>query len=261
MDILDQIVENKRTLLKRQKEILPPIELRARLADARPRPLRSLQAALRSSSSGIIAEFKRKSPSKGWIRKANLKEVVSAYEHAGASACSILTDTDFFGGSLTDLREARQYVGLPLLRKDFILDFYQIDEAKEAGADAILLIAAVLSPNECAELIQYAHELGLEVLLEIHHEEELEYTLLDYDVLGVNNRDLGSFVTRVENSFRLAEKLPKTKPVISESGLRNAETIRRLRGAGFQGFLMGESLMKKENPGDALADLIREIVC
>ena len=166
-DILDEIIENKRTELIRQKQAVSPAELRTRVMDREPRPkdYRSLRAALCQSKSGIIAEFKRKSPSKGWIHpEAKVADVLPTYERSGAAACSILTDSDFFGGSLGDLREARSLVKLPLLRKDFIIDPYQIDQALLAGADAILLIAAALSPDQYDELADQAHEAGLEVL-------------------------------------------------------------------------------------------------
>ena len=250
-DILDEIIENKRTELIRQKQAVSPAELRTRVMDREPRPkdYRSLRAALCQSKSGIIAEFKRKSPSKGWIHpEAKVADV-------------ILTDSDFFGGSLGDLREARSQVKLPLLRKDFIIDPYQIDQALLAGADAILLIAAALSPDQYDELADQAHEAGLEVLLEIHDEAELDYIRPNTDVVGINNRHLGSFHTDVATSFQLADLLPEGMVKISESGLSDGTTIRRLREAGFRGFLVGESLMRHVEPGDALAALIQEIVC
>ena len=263
-DILDEIIENKRTELIRQKQAVSPAELRTRVMDREPRPkdYRSLRAALCQSKSGIIAEFKRKSPSKGWIHpEAKVADVLPTYERSGAAACSILTDSDFFGGSLGDLREARSQVKLPLLRKDFIIDPYQIDQALLAGADAILLIAAALSPDQYDELADQAHEAGLEVLLEIHDEAELDYIRPNTDVVGINNRHLGSFHTDVATSFQLANLLPEGMVKISESGLSNGATIRRLREAGFRGFLIGESLMRHVEPGDALAALIQEIVC
>lgn len=263
-DILDEIIENKRTELIRQKQAVSPAELRTRVMDREPRPkdYRSLRAALCQSKSGIIAEFKRKSPSKGWIHpEAKVADVLPTYERSGAAACSILTDSDFFGGSLGDLREARSQVKLPLLRKDFIIDPYQIDQALLAGADAILLIAATLSPDQYDELADQAHEAGLEVLLEIHDEAELNYIRPNTDVVGINNRHLGSFHTDVATSFQLADLLPEGMVKISESGLSDGATIRRLREAGFRGFLVGESLMRHVEPGDALAALIQEIVC
>lgn len=263
-DILEEIIANKRSELIRQKEAVSPAELRARIEESAPRERghRSLRAALRQSPSGIIAEFKRKSPSKGWIHpEAKVADVLPTYERSGAAACSILTDSDFFGGSLGDLREARSLVKLPLLRKDFIIDPYQIDQALLAGADAVLLIAAALSPAQCDELAAQAHDAGLEVLLEIHDEAELDYIRPTTDVVGINNRHLGSFQTDVATSFRLAGLLPEETVKISESGLADGATIRRLREAGFRGFLVGESLMRHVEPGDALAALIQEIVC
>lgn len=263
-DILEEIIANKRSELIRQKQAVSPAELRARVEESDPREKghRSLRAALSKSNSGIIAEFKRKSPSKGWIHpEARVVDVLPAYEQTGASACSILTDNDFFGGSLGDLQEARRLVNLPLLRKDFIIDPYQIDQARLAGADAILLIAAALTPAQCNDLAAQAHAEGLEVLLEIHDEAELAYIQPTTDVVGINNRHLGSFHTDVSTSFRLASQLPKEVVAISESGLSDGATIRRLREAGFRGFLIGESLMRNVEPGDALAALIREITC
>ena len=223
---------------------------------------RSMRAALEGSDSGIIAEFKRKSPSKGWLHPgANVREVLPAYEKNGASACSVLTDSHFFGGSLGDLANARKVVDLPLLRKDFIISSYQLYQARAMGADAVLLIAACLTPEECLSLAETAHVLSLEVLLEIHSESELDHLNPYVDMIGVNNRNLGSFHTDVENSFRLAEKLPKEILKVSESGISDPILIGRLRKAGYKGFLIGETFMKEENPGDALASFKSAIPC
>ena len=250
MDILETILATKRRELTFGKR-------------------RSLKQALLDSPTGIIAEFKRKSPSKGWIHAdARPEAVVPAYAAAGAAALSILTDENYFGGSLDYIRQVRPLVDLPILRKDFIIDPYQLYQAAEAGADAVLLIAACLSRADCAALTAEAHRLGLEVLLEIHDAAELDYVSPEVDVVGVNNCHLGSFVTDVQTSFGLAPLLsqPSTTPTqatgtvfVSESGIGDPETVRKLRAAGFRGFLMGEHFMKNPDPGAALADFIRAI--
>ena len=280
-DILAEILETKRQELRFDKK-------------------RSLRQALLDSPTGIIAEFKRKSPSKGWIHAdARPEQVVPAYAAAGAAALSILTDEPYFGGSLEYIRQVRALVDIPILRKDFIIDPVQLVEARQAGADAVLLIAACLSRSACEALTAEAHRLGLGVLLEIHSAEELDYITPDIDVVGVNNRHLGSFVTDVRTSFDLAPQLmtlsdddcrrrtaerklvfrqtcPKNnfRPrvcktpsagnnsgmvFISESGLSDDGTVRSLREAGYRGFLMGENFMKNPDPGAALADFIRAL--
>ena len=260
MDILETIIATKRE----------------ELAGATARK-RSLRQALAASPSGIIAEFKRKSPSKGWIHADAVPEqVVPAYAAAGAAALSVLTDEPYFGGSLDFIRRVRPLVDIPILRKDFIIDPFQLAEAKLAGADAVLLIAACLSRTDCAALLAEAHRLGLEVLLEIHSPEELDYITPDVDVVGVNNRHLGTFVTDVQTSFDLAPLLaqradgnyapPSTTPThatgplfVSESGISDPATVRALREAGFRGFLMGESFMKQPDPGAALGAFIQAL--
>ena len=223
----------------------------------------SLRQALMESPTGIIAEFKRKSPSRGWIHAdARPEEVVPAYAAAGATALSILTDETYFGGSLDFIRRVRPLVDLPILRKDFIIDPVQLVEARQAGADAVLLIAACLGRGDCAALTAEAHRLGLEVLLEIHSAGELDYVTPDVDVVGVNNRHLGSFVTDVRTSFGLApllSRIPGEPVLVSESGLGDPATVRALRDAGFRGFLMGEHFMKQTDPGAALATLIQAL--
>ena len=191
------------------------------------------------------------------IVDAEVTDVVPAYEAGGASACSVLTDGKFFGGSLGDLRKARHLADLPLLRKDFIIDTYQLFQAKVMGADAVLLIAAALTREECRVLTDTAHGLNLEVLLEVHSEKELDYVDESTDMLGVNNRHLGTFHTDVENSVRLANQLRGLGPLlVSESGIARTDTVRQLRTAGFQGFLIGETFMRTKNPGDTLAHFI-----
>ena len=257
-DILQDIIANKRVEVERQKAAVSLRTLLSLGGDRLERPTRSMREALASSPYGIIAEFKRKSPSKGWLHPhAEVADVVPAYEAGGASACSILTDGKFFGGSLGDLRKARHLADLPLLRKDFIIDTYQLFQAKVMGADAVLLIAAALTREECRVLTDTAHGLNLEVLLEIHSEKELDYVDESTDMLGVNNRHLGTFHTDVENSVRLANQLRGLGPLlVSESGIAHTDTVRQLRAAGFQGFLIGETFMRTKNPGDTLAHFI-----
>ncbi len=221
----------------------------------------SLREALLRSESGIIAEFKRKSPSKGWIKEEGRADIIPLlYQQNGAAALSILTDEHYFGGSDDFIRTARQSgVTLPILYKNFVIDEAQLYAAALCGASAVLLIAACLSKQECKRLLEKAHELGLEVLLEMHSEPELEYADLGPDLCGINNRNLGSFVTDVENSFRLAELLPKDAVKVSESGISNPDTVKALRQAGFRGFLIGENFMKTADPGLALNEFISKL--
>lgn len=262
-DILQEIIANKRIEVAEQKKLVPQEQLDKQLVQAMRRPTRSMRAALASSPTGIIAEFKRKSPSKGWIfPDAHVEEVVPAYEAAGATACSILTDNHFFGGSLADLVAARKLVGLPLLRKEFIIDIFQLAEARVAGADAVLLIAAVLTPAECLTLAQAAHALELEVLLEIHSETELGHFNPFVDLLGINNRNLGTFHTTLDHSFNLAEKMKAANSnvlLVSESGISDPSTVVELREKGFRGFLIGETFMRGGTPGETLSTFIKGI--
>ena len=224
-------------------------------------PKASLREALLSSGTGIIAEFKRRSPSKGWIKEDGRAAIIPlSYQQNGAAALSILTDEHFFGGHDDFIRQARQSgVTLPVLYKNFVISELQLYEALLCGASAVLLIAACLSKERCSVLLRSAHELGLEVLLEMHSEAELEYAELGPDLCGINNRNLGSFVTDVDNSFRLAERLPADAVKVSESGISSPETVRRLRQAGFRGFLIGETFMKAADPGIALHNFIQQI--
>lgn len=221
----------------------------------------SLREALLASDTGIIAEFKRRSPSKGWIKEEGRADIIPlSYQQNGAAALSILTDEHYFGGSDDFIRTARQSgVTLPILYKNFVIDEAQLYATTLCGASAVLLIAACLSKPHCATLIQKAHALGLEVLLEMHSEPELEYAELEPDLCGINNRNLGSFVTDVENSFRLAELLPKDAVKVSESGISNPATVKALREAGFRGFLIGENFMKTANPGQTLNEFISQL--
>ena len=221
----------------------------------------SMSQALTASDSGIIAEFKRKSPSKGWIKEEGKADVIPfSYQQNGAAALSILTDENYFGGCDEFIRTARTSgVTIPILYKNFVIDEYQLFQARLCGASAVLLIAADLTKVACKTLLHTAHELGLEVLLEMHAEPELEYAELEPDMCGINNRNLGSFVTDVQNSFRLAELLPKDAVKVSESGISNPDIVRNLRQAGFRGFLIGENFMKTAEPGQALNDFIQKI--
>ena len=243
-DILQEIVAHKREEL---------VQMRAK------KP--SLREALLQSESGIIAEFKRKSPSKGWIKEEGRADLIPlSYQQNGAAALSILTDKAYFGGHDDFIRQARQSgVTIPVLYKNFVIDEFQLYEAALCGASAVLLIAACLSRTLCGDLIAKGHALGLEVLLEMHSEPELEYADLGPDLCGINNRNLGSFVTDVENSFRLAERLPKEAVKVSESGISAPATVRALRQAGFRGFLIGENFMKAPEPGRALNEFIAEL--
>lgn len=225
----------------------------------------SMRQALLGSASGIIAEFKRRSPSKGWIRQEGRPDVIPlSYQQYGAAALSILTDQQYFGGHDDFIRTARQSgVTLPILYKNFVVSEAQLYQALLCGASAVLLIAACLSRQACKELLDKAHALGLEVLLEMHSEAELAYAELGPDLCGINNRNLGSFHTDVENSYRLAERLRTVcgaGPVlVSESGISDPRTVRELRQAGFRGFLIGETFMKAPDPGQALGDFIAQI--
>lgn len=283
-DILSEIIAHKRIEIELQKQAVSLEKLQEEVAAMMQKdattgtsvtiPVRSMKQALASSPTGIIAEFKRRSPSKGWIHEAaRAEEIPAAYETAGASAISILTDEKFFGGSLRDISTARPLVDIPILRKDFIIDEYQLLQARIVGADAVLLIAACLTQKECTTLTTQAHALGLEVLLEIHNPSELPYINKEVDMLGVNNRNLGTFVTDVKNSFRIARQLQqaigskkgasdvRNMPIlVSESGISHPETIRSLRAAGFRGFLIGEAFMKTDHPGDTLKDFISPII-
>jgi indole-3-glycerol phosphate synthase len=259
MNILDRIVQTKHeeTEAARLKE---PFEAIFEQAQAVRRSGHSFSGALAASASGIIAEFKRRSPAKGFFqRDADVRTIVRGYAENGAAAISVLTDRDYFSGSLDDLRAARQVTDKPLLRKDFIVDPYQICEARIAGADAILLIAAALTPDACAQLAEFARRLGLEVLLELHGESELDRVNPHVNVVGINNRNLATFATDPAVSLHMAGKIPERFVRISESGLSDPETVCRLRQAGYQGFLMGESFMTRPDPARALGEFIQAL--
>lgn len=222
-------------------------------------PCKSLSVKLKGlSEPAFIAEFKRKSPSKGWIREAGDPSIIPpAYEQAGAAAISVLTDEHFFGAQPTDFATARERVTIPMLRKDFIISKYQVTESKSMGADIILLIASILSADQIDELAGYARELGMEVLLEIHNDKEISSISEHITLVGINNRNLRSFEVDVDHSLRLKELLPAHLPAIAESGISGADQVRKLFKAGFKGFLIGESFMKTDDPGKACADMIK----
>ena len=255
MNILDKIIADKFIEVKERKAVISMQYLEQR--DFFDRECLSMKKSLLESTSGIISEFKRKSPSKGWINKdADAIEITASYCKNGASGISILTDLPYFGGNPHDLMVARPLVTCPILRKDFIVDSYQLYEAKSYGADVVLLIAAALSVEQCKTLASTAHELGLEVLLEVHNEEELGHMNESVDMVGVNNRNLKDFVVSTDVSLRLAELIPDDFVKISESGISKPETVKELRKVGYRGFLMGENFMKEENPALALKKFI-----
>jgi len=255
MSVLETIIANKQNEVAIRKK-------KIRMDDLRTYPLFnrsciSLVDALHHASVGIIAEFKRKSPSQGWIHQhAGVEEVTRGYENAGASGISVLTDYTYFGGRTDDLLQARQAIQIPILRKDFMIDAYQIYESKAMGADVILLIAAALTVDQTLELARVAKSLSLEVLLEIHHASELEHINPYVDLVGVNNRNLKTFQVDTALSVELAQQIPDEYIKISESGLSAAETVMQLRLSGYKGFLMGEYFMRNEHPAMALSKFI-----
>jgi indole-3-glycerol phosphate synthase len=255
-DILNEIILHKKAEVARQKEETPLSALEKRLAES-PIPFHSLKSALEHSSTGIIAEFKRRSPGKGWINPSADAEIVTkAYETTGAAALSVLTDEAFFGGTLADLQITTQTVHIPVMRKEFIIDEYQLFEAKLAGASAVLLIAAAITKEESLRFTKLAHQLQLDVLLELHNERETDYITPLNTLIGINNRNLGSFVTDVQKSFRMAELLPNEAVWVSESGISDPAIVKELRNAGYSGFLIGEHFMKTADPGESLRRFI-----
>ena len=257
MTILDRIVEEKRSEVARRKRDTPPSELRESAYFGRtPADLRSSLGA--APVFGIIAEIKRSSPAAGALRPtADPGAIASAYAAAGAAGISVLTDATFFGGSLADLAGVRDRTVLPLLRKDFLIDAYQITEAKAAGADAVLLIAAILDRGHLDELFSAAAELGLGCLVELYEDHEID--LLDTDrmkLIGINNRDLRTFEIRADHAIAVAKLLPRDVTVVSESGIGGPADIRHLRDSGIRAALVGEYCMKADSPGDALRELL-----
>ncbi len=260
MNILDKIIAYKKVEVAERKKITSVKELESSVLFSQPnRSLRKF--LLDETKSGIIAEHKRKSPSKGIINdKLTVEEVVKGYELAGASAVSVLTDTPSFGGSDEDLLRARAVLDIPILRKDFIVDEFQILEARSLGANIILLIAACLSPKEIEYLAGFTKSLGMEVLLEVHDEAELKANCFDsIDSIGVNNRNLKDFSVSVDLSRELASKIPDQYLKISESGIDAAETILDLQSYGYKGFLIGENFMKTSNPGASMKEFVGKL--
>ena len=260
MNILDKIIEFKKKEVEEDKSLFP-VKLLEQSIFFSTEPVSLKKYLLREDRHGIIAEIKRKSPSKGVINPhVSVERTSMGYMQAGASALSVLTDKEFFGGSSEDLKTARKYNFCPILRKEFIIDEYQIIEAKSIGADAILLIAAALEPEKLDRLAAFAHSLGLEVLMEVHDEDELNKNLHDHvDIIGVNNRNLKTFQVDIETSIRLSEMIPDRYVRISESGISNPESIIKLRRYGFRGFLIGEYFMQHSRPGKACAAFIEKL--
>lgn len=257
MSILQTIVDSKKIIVEETKG-LKPIKLLEKSIFFQSKTIALTTYLKRKDRVGIIAEIKRSSPSTGVINgKINVEQLSIAYMQSGASALSVLTDNEFFGGTNQDLEIARKFNYCPILRKDFIIDEYQIIEAKSIGADCILLIAACLSPKQCKDLAVFAKSFGLEVLLEVRTEEEIgSHTNQYIDLMGVNNRNLNDFNTHISNSMILLEHLPKELVKISESGITEASQIHALKTAGYDGFLIGGFFMKHEEPGRACKTLI-----
>lgn len=259
MTILDKIVAHKYQEIAERKSLVPTKKLEKSIYFKTP-SVSLKKYLLREDKMGIIAEFKRHSPSKGDINPyAKVEEVTIGYMQAGASALSILTDTKFFKGKSEDLIEARKFNFCPILRKDFVVDEYQVLEAKSIGADAILLIAECLEKEQLQQLAKTAKGLGLEVLMEIHSEEQLDKYCDDIDVIGVNNRNLKTFEVSIQNSLRLIDKMPAEAVKISESGINDPNAVYELKRAGFQGFLMGEHFMKTASPHQTCAGFIKRV--
>lgn len=258
--ILETIVAAKRKEIEpfKAKSPIERFEREGFFWEIRNRSL--VQSLLLPGSTGIIAEFKRKSPSKGWFKTKELEvePVVAAYNKS-AAGISVLTDDEFFGGDLDDLIQTKVVTDIPVLRKDFIIDKWQIAESKAFGADVILLIASCLTPAAVKEFAAYAASIGLESILEVHNEKELGHYCEEVSMVGVNNRNLNTFEVDINTSLQLVEKIPSGKPVIAESGISSVDTIVTLRDAGFKGFLIGENFMKEEQPGKAFEDFINKL--
>lgn len=255
--ILETIVAAKRKEIEpyKAKSPIERFEREGFFWEIRNRSL--VQSLLLPGSTGIVAEFKRKSPSKGWFKTKELEvePVVAAYNKS-AAGISVLTDDEFFGGDLDDLIQTKVVTDIPVLRKDFIIDKWQIAESKAFGADVILLIAASLTPAQVKEFAAYAKSIGLESILEVHNEQELGHYCEEVSMVGVNNRNLKTFEVDINTSLQLIDKLPAGKPAIAESGISSVDTIVTLRNAGFKGFLIGENFMKEEQPGRAFEEFV-----
>ena len=258
-NILEEIIAYKRVEVKERKDLVP-IKLLEKSTFFQTPTVSLKEYILREDKSGIIAEIKKQSPSAGVINSnVSIERISIGYMQAGASALSILTDNHFFGGSNEDLTTARIFNFCPILRKDFVIDEYQIIEAKSIGADAILLIAAVLKENELKRLATFAKTLGLEVLVEVHNRSEIYKSLDDVDLVGVNNRDLTSFDVSIDTSLELFEHLPDGVAKISESGISTPEAVHKLLATGYRGFLIGESFMKENRPEDACRRFVQKV--
>ncbi len=259
MNILDKITRDKRIEVNLRKQLIPIKQLEQSILFER--KTISLSKKLKESSSGIIAEHKRRSPSKQVINHdLNIFDVAKGYENAGVCGMSVLTDGKYFGGSLDDLLTARSSCNLPLLRKEFIIDPYQIIEAKAYGADVILLIAAILSKEEIKQFSELAKSLNLEVLLEVHNEAELYKSIMpSLDLFGINNRNLKTFEVSLETSKQLSKLIPNDFVKISESGISSTEAIKTLKPYGFKGFLIGENFMKTNNAGESANQFIKNL--
>lgn len=259
MNILDKIVIDKRKEVDLIKSIIPVKQLEQSVLFNR--KTNSLAQNLKASTSGIIAEHKRRSPSKSVINQnLNVQDVAKGYENAGVCGMSVLTDGKYFGGALNDLLLARASCNLPLLRKEFIIDEYQILEAKAHGADVILLIAAILTREEIKQFSEFAKSLNLDVLLEVHNQEELQKSIMpSLDMLGVNNRNLKTFTVSLETSKALSDQIPNDFVKVSESGISSVEAIKELQPYGYKGYLIGENFMKTENPGLSATEFIRRL--
>jgi len=259
MNILDKIVKDKRKEVELKKSMIPTSQLEQSVLFER--DTTSLAQHLKHSTSGIIAEHKRRSPSKSIINQnLNVQDVAKGYETAGVCGMSVLTDGKYFGGALDDLIIARASCNLPLLRKEFIIDAYQILEAKAYGADVILLIAAILTTEEIKHFSELAKSLQLDVLLEVHNEEELYKSIMpSIDMLGVNNRNLKTFEVSLETSKTLSQLIPDEFVKVSESGISSVEAIKALQPFGYKGFLIGENFMKTNNPGESAKNFINEL--
>jgi len=259
MNILDKIVADKRKEIALKKGLIPISQLEQSVLFER--QTFSLADALRNSNTGIIAEHKRRSPSKSVINQSlNVQDVAKGYEDAGVCGMSVLTDGKYFGGSLDDLLIARASCNIPLLRKEFIIDEYQLLEAKAHGADVILLIAAILTKEEIKQFSKFAKSLYLNVLLEVHNEAELQKSIMpSLDMLGVNNRNLKTFEVSLETSKQLSELIPNDFVKVSESGISSTEAIKELKPYGYKGFLIGENFMKTDNAGESAKKFIGKL--
>lgn len=260
MNLLDKIIADKKREVELKKKLIPFSQLEnSVLFGAR---TYSLSKMLRNNIAGIIAEHKRRSPSKAIINNhLSVEDVVTGYQNAGVAGISVLTDGKYFGGSLDDLLLAKAVVNAPILRKEFIIDEYQILETKAHGGDVILLIAAVLSRQEIKKLSEFAHSLGLEVLLEVHNREELDLSIMaTLDMIGVNNRNLKTFEVSLDFSKDLAPHIPDEFVKVSESGIGSTHAVKELQSFGYQGFLLGEHFMKTDNPGKAANDFIKNLI-